>query len=534
MKLTRKNFRSLTEMDCYDDDDDELSEDRQTPENLKARTEHEIQSRTPKNSTEPPCYTPFSSTSDKSNLREEPELQEYKNSRSRTPTLPPITITGTVTSSADPKPEVREYSPSPPVVTITTITKERSEGSSTGSSTGSSSSDETDVEDQTDANCDEMQQFDGNLETDDKEIVVEEATEVETCCKSDDSTIENEDDEKSLSIIGDEDSENIAESGNALFSDDMIEPVPSEQGISGVDSEKEDEDGQFKTEVARGGDHDDQPIHLQTEDDKDNPPTEIEELSTSRDVFTEELSEESSENKIGEVSHKPQPNKNESDNNVRLNNDSVTIEDVSEEELLEKHQEQAVKTTDEISGGVSETADHVIPLHKEAISDGVENGTMSAIEVTDFETHRGTRKDDVRIEDVTDDKFIEIPERLVTPEITSENCSESTDEARLSSELETFLGDTPKSLETEYSPRNQQARSQDPSSTEVLVSSSASDRQAETNIEEVTPRSRKPIFERQISEDNEPESVLDTVGVNFDEFSQFHQNHIFDIVEVRT
>ena len=522
-------------MDCYDDDDDEcLSEERQTPENLKARSEHELRSRIPKNSTEPPCYTPFSSTSDKSNLREEPELQEYKNSRSRTPTLPPITITGTVTSSADPKPEVREYSPSPPVVTITTITKERSEDSSSGSSTGSSSSDETDVEDQTDANCDEMQQFDGNLETD-KEIVVEEATEVETCSKSDDSTIENED-EKSLSI-GDEDSESIAESGNALFSDDMVEPVPSDQGISGVDSEKEDEDGQFKTEVARGDNHDDQPIHLQTEDDKDNPPTEIEELNTSRDVFTEELSEESSENKRGEVSHKSQQNENDSDINLRLNNDSVTIEDVSEEELLEKHQEQDVKTTDEISGGVSETADHVIPLHKEAIPDAVENGTMSAIEVTDIETRRETRKDDVRIEDVTDDKFIEIPvspEKLVTPEGTSDTCSESTDEARLSSELETFLGDTPKSLETEYSPRNQQARSQDPSSTEVLVSSSASDRQPETNIEEVTPRSRKPIFERQISEDNEPESVLDTVGVNFDEFSQFHQNHIFDIVEVRT
>ena len=517
-------------MDCYDDDDDEsLPEDRQSPENLKARSEHELKNRTPKNSTEPPCYTPFSSTSDKSNLQEDPELQEYKNSRSRTPTLPPITITGTVTTSADPKPEVREYSPSPPVVTITTITKERSEGSSTDSSTGSSSSDETDVEDQTDANCDEIQQFDSNLEAD-EEIFVEEVTVVDTCSKSDDSTIENEDDEKSSSI-GDEDLENIAESGKALFPDDMVEPVSSEQGISGVEPQNEDEDGQFEIEVAKGGgDHDDQPSYLQTENDKDNPLSETEELTARRDVLSDELPGESSDNS-GEVSHKPQRKENDSDNNLRLNNDCVTIEDVSEEELLEKHQEQDMKTTDAISGAVPETADLVISLHKEEKSDVIENGTTVII------THQETKSDDVRIEDVTDDQCIEISvssEKLVTPESTPDNCSESTDEARLSSELETFLGDTPKSLETEYSPRNQQARSQDPSSTEVLVSSSASDRQPETNIDEVTPRSRKPIFERQISEDNEPESVLDTVGVNFEEFSQFHQNHMFDIEEVRT
>ena len=517
-------------MDCYDDDDEEcLSEDRQSPEDLKVRSEHELKRRTPKNSTEPPCYTPFSSTSDKSNLREDPELQEYKNSRSKTPTLPPITITGTMTTSADPKPEVREYSPSPPVVTITTITKERSDGSSADSSTGSSSSDETDVEDQTVANCDKMQQFDSNLETA-KEIVVEEVTEVDTCSKSDDSTIENEDDEKSLSI-GDEDLENIAESGKALFPDDMVEPVSGEQGISGVEPQNEDEDGQFEIEVAKGGsDHDDQPSYLQTENDKDNPLSEIEELTARRDVLSDELPGESSDNS-GEVSHKPQRNKNDSDNNLRLNNDCVTIEDVSEEELPEKHQEQDMKTTDAISGAVPETADLVISLHKEEKSDVIENGTTVII------THQETKSDDVRIEDVTDDQCIEISvssEKLITPESTPDNCSESTDEARLSSELETFLGDTPKSLETEYSPRNQQARSQDPSSTEVLVSSSASDRQPETNIDEVTPRSRKPIFERQISEDNEPESVLDTVGVNFDEFSQFHQNHMFDIEEVRT
>ena len=90
---------------------------------------------------------------------------------------------------------------------------------------------------------------------------------------------------------------------------------------------------------------------------------------------------------------------------------------------------------------------------------------------------------------------------------------------------------------SEDRPRQHQTRSQDPSSTEVQVSSSASDleQQVDENSEDSTPRSRKPVFERQISEnadEKESGSVLDTVGQNFEDFSQFYQNHAFDIVEV--
>ena len=186
------------------------------------------------------------------------------------------------------------------------------------------------------------------------------------------------------------------------------------------------------------------------------------------------------------------------------------------------------------------------------------NDIKSGIEIFTTENHKtddskvyelvaaeSRQVDDVRVEDVDDDHFLSINQSIRTTEVKklvaeelAEDSSDTTDEARLSSELETFMGDTPKSIDSsEDSPRQHQTRSQDPSSTEVQVSSSASDleQQADENSEDSTPRSRKPVFERQISEnadEKESGSVLDTVGQNFEDFSQFYQNHAFDIVEV--
>jgi hypothetical protein len=151
-------------------------------------------------------------------------------------------------------------------------------------------------------------------------------------------------------------------------------------------------------------------------------------------------------------------------------------------------------------------------------------------------TNAAQERQDKEAVNVEEDHFTRVADsKQSSSDDVADDSSDSTDEGRLSSELETFLRDTPKSISSNDSPRNHQTRSLDPSSTEVQVSSSASDRdrQSDTNSEDPTPRSRKPVFERQLSEDRTAESVLDTVGANFDAFSEFHQNNVFDIVEVR-
>ena len=139
-------------MECYDEDNKSPEGDRRTP-NTPGKADH-----TPVASPQP-SYTPFSATSDKSNLHEDSELTEYMNSCSRTPNFPPITITGTVKQashshpqleqsqvSADLQQEVREYSPSPSVVTITTLTKE-----SVGEESSGDSSDDSVTEEHSDS-----------------------------------------------------------------------------------------------------------------------------------------------------------------------------------------------------------------------------------------------------------------------------------------------------------------------------------------------------------------------------------------------
>ncbi|KAL5260463.1 hypothetical protein ACHWQZ_G010559 [Mnemiopsis leidyi] len=691
-----REIRSLTEMDCYDDDEDEYqSKGRQTPENRKAGAECEEKREQLTHSAKPPSYTP--GTSGKSNLREDAEMNERNNSRSRTPDIPPITITGTVTTS------VREYSPSPPVVTITTITKERPEGSSTGSSTGSSvgstSSSETEVEDEIDANCDKIKFYSSKEK---EENVVDVATNLDTGSLSDDNTIEIEEEQSSPSV-GDEvailsEDENVRESvlteqseeailsedleesvltvqsGEAMLSEDLEESVSTvqsqeailsedleesvliaqseeailsedleesvltaqsgeamlfedleesvltvqsgeamlsedlEESVSTVQSQEailsEDleesvliaqseeailsEDLEESVLTAQSGEamlsedleesistvqsqeailsedleesvlitqsekailnSDNVKKSATTEQNEEVIHSEIVEESVSTAQSEEAMLSEDLEESVSTVqspeailSEDVESSKNESDaastvsqhketdqNLPNTELDLVAIEDVSEEELQEVKlscQKQTVQASEETS------ADRISSACIEVNSD---IKTTPGMETVELESFQRNNNDDVRIEDVTDDPCIEIgiPDNLGTPESSSDSSTERMDEARLSSELETFLGDTPKSLETEYSPRNQQPRSQDPSSSEVQVSSSVSDLQPEINFEEIAPRSRKPIFERQMSEDNELDAVVDTVGVKFDDFSQFHQNHAFDIVEI--
>ena len=631
-------------MECYDDDNKSPEGDRRTP-NTPGKADH-----TPV-ATPQPSYTPFSATSDKSNLHEDSELTEYMNSCSRTPNFPPITITGTVKQashshpqlepgqvshpqlepgqvshpqleqsqvshpqleqsqvshpqlepgqvshprlepgqvSADLQQEVREYSPSPPVVTITTLTKE-----SVGEESSGDSSDDSATEEHSDSTFEGIQldNITQNKELE-EEIVSENAMNVETGINDGEET-ESLDDE--AETVTDE-TESIAEVEEHVSQTGGVpEPVDTASQLADIEvtstnestldsvsvtphNEKPDEsdDGNNSSEVAVQVEADeDAPVEMMETETETVYPEEVleinipveyetfkepheiagddvEESNTNEEVLdaesqqtlaeSEDIYEDTAVIKIEEL--KSGPN----------NNELVMIEDVLEDETSpepilskEDHIKIADHPREEILETIESTTDFNDSSEKEEVTEIVttENHKTDDSKVYEIVAAESRQFDDVRVEDVDDDHFLSMNQNIRTTEVKklvaeelAEDSSDTTDEARLSSELETFMGDTPKSIDSsEDSPRQHQTRSQDPSSTEVQVSSSASDleQQADENSEDSTPRSRKPVFERQISEnadEKESGSVLDTVGQNFEDFSQFYQNHAFDIVEV--
>ena len=209
-----------------------------------------------------------------------------------------------------------------------------------------------------------------------------------------------------------------------------------------------------------------------------------------------------------------------------MKRDSVTVEADLEERVAVQHVRSDTVPKEGTQGNIESTSSYTAPVDQE-MTKGQKAGDL---------TNGAQERQDKEAVNVEEDHFTRVADsKQSSSGDVADDSSDSTEEGRLSSELETFLRDTPKSISSNDSPRNHQTRSLDPSSTEVQVSSSASDRdrQSDTNSEDPTPRSRKPVFERQFSEDRSAEPVSDTVGANFDAFSEFHQNHVFDIVEVR-
>ncbi|XP_063679557.1 uncharacterized protein LOC134815038 isoform X2 [Bolinopsis microptera] len=233
-----REIRSLTEMECYDDDNKSPEGERRTP-NTPGKADH-----TPVASPQP-SYTPFSATSDKSNLHEDRELTEYMNSCSRTPNFPPITITGTVNQashshpqlepsqvSADLQQEVREYSPSPPVVTITTLTKE-----SGGDESSGDSSDDSATEEHSDSTFEGVQLDNITQNKEEEYIVSEDATNVETG---------NNDGEESI----DDEAETVTDETESIA--EVVEHVSQEQtaGVPGTGGVPEPADEDTASQLA--------------------------------------------------------------------------------------------------------------------------------------------------------------------------------------------------------------------------------------------------------------------------------------------
>ena len=613
-------------MDYYDDDDKSTEGERSASNENKARSKAGSASKrgTPVPSPQP-SYTPFSGTSDKSNMQEDNELQECMSSRSRTPTVPSIKITGTVSKDspshpqleatpvgadpqlelsqvgadpqlelsqvgADPQLEAREYSPSPPVVTITTVTKVRVEDESS-----SDSSEDCEVEDDSGIICEEVQSGTSSPNPG-QEVAVQQITNVGNEAKSEHETIEDVNEasetECSANIVqhesqGSDRSERRPTRDAHVVAESQLE----ENEIASIDGSRNDcrksidNDDNNPDDVANatvpsgvqdlvGGTSSHNETSRKTtvtetkcDSEETEPVLEVHILPSTIEKTTNEVPADALAGRItnSEV---------ENDESIQISggskdeaavedtvftgvegedlktdaetaHDLVTIEDVPEEEASQgQASPRATVNNSTAVGGeilrtVENTTDNIVSGDEEVTNVKVENQCIDESVVDETHGAQCRQVYDVRVEDVDDDQHHSIstihPNQIPAEELADDS-SDSTDEARLSSELETFLGDTPKSMGSEDSPRNHHTGSQEPStsSTEVQISSSASeaDRHADRNSEDVTPRSRKPVFQRQLSEDNESESVLETVGENFD-FSQFHQNHAFEMLEVR-